>query len=157
MSHSFVWVRVHCVWSTYRRQPWIAPEWRDRLYRYLAGVARRKGALLLCAGGVRDHVHLYLSLSPQHSVGSLVNALKSNSCRWIHETFPRLRLFAWQKGYAAFSVSRHSEQRLISYIENQDVHHRNEGFEWELQRTLSRHGIPHNRPEGPAHPQSPRP
>ncbi|MGH7538138.1 MAG: IS200/IS605 family transposase, partial [Gemmatimonadales bacterium] len=142
MNHSFVWVRVHCVWSTYRRQPWIAAEWRDRLYRYLAGVARRKGALLLCAGGVRDHVHLYLSLSPARCLASLVNALKANSCRWVHETFPRLRLFAWQKGYAAFSVCRRSERQLISYIQNQEAHHRGERFQRELERILIRHGIP---------------
>src|SRR2546422_1340753 len=125
-AHSFVWVRVHCIWTTYRRQPWLDPDWRHRLYRYLSGVARRKGALLLCAGGVRDHIHLYVSLPPDRSLASLVNALKANSCRWIHASFLRHRLFAWQTGYAAFSVSKHSEQRLISYILNQEKHHRQE-------------------------------
>src|SRR6266540_5214930 len=111
--HSFVWVRVHLVWSTYRRRPWLAPEWRDRLYRYLAAVARRKGALPLCIGGARDHIHVYVSLGPDTSVGRLVNALKANSCRWIHETFPRFRLFAWQNGLRgilrerAFRAERH--------------------------------------------------
>ena len=46
-AHSFVWVRIHCVWTTYRRQSLLDPDWRERLYRYLAGVASRKGALLL--------------------------------------------------------------------------------------------------------------
>src|SRR5438477_12708199 len=75
-AHSFVWVRIHCVWTTYRRQSLLDPDWRERMYRYLAGVASRKGALLLCAGGVRDHIHLYLSLPPDRSIASLVNALK---------------------------------------------------------------------------------
>ncbi len=138
--HSFVWVRVHLVWSTYRRRPWLAPEWRDRLYRYLAAVARRKGALPLCIGGARDHIHVYVSLGPDTSVGRLVNALKANSCRWIHETFPRFRLFAWQTGYAAFSVSERFEQSVISYISTQEAHHRREGFQRELQRLMTRHG-----------------
>src|SRR5438034_11658761 len=28
--HTFVWVRVHLVWSTYRRHPWIEPTWQER-------------------------------------------------------------------------------------------------------------------------------
>ncbi len=99
------------------------------------------GALLICAGGVRDHVHLYVSLGPRLSLGSLVSALKANSCRWVHETFPHLRLFAWQKGYAAFSVSKRSEHRLISYIRNQEAHHREETSAGELNRLLTPHGV----------------
>src|SRR2546426_231048 len=34
MRHTFVWVRVHLVWSTYRRRPWIARSWQERLYRH---------------------------------------------------------------------------------------------------------------------------
>src|SRR5256885_12736088 len=39
--HSFVWVRVHFVWATKRRQPWIAPEWRWRLFRHPAALSSR--------------------------------------------------------------------------------------------------------------------
>src|SRR5881398_908373 len=89
----------------------------------------------------RDHIHLYLSLPPDRSIASLVNALKANSCRWIHATFPRRRLFAWQTGYAAFSVSKRSEQRLMSYILNQEAHHRREELQREMERFLDRHGL----------------
>src|SRR5881398_561513 len=89
----------------------------------------------------RDHIHLYLSLPPDRSIASLVNALKANSCRWIHATFPRRRLFAWQTGYAAFSVSKRSEQRLMSYILNQEAHHRRDELQREMARLLDRHGL----------------
>jgi REP element-mobilizing transposase RayT len=89
----------------------------------LAGIARRKGAIALAVGGARDHVHVYISLSARTSVASLVDALKANSSRWIHETFPHLSLFSWQKGYSAFSVCRRCEANVISYIRNQDAHH----------------------------------
>jgi len=67
--------------------------------------------------------HIYVSLSARTSVASLVDALKANSSRWIHETFPHLSLFSWQKGYSAFSVCRRCEANVISYIRNQDAHH----------------------------------
>jgi putative transposase len=124
MRHTFFWVRVHLVWSTYRREPWIEPAWQERLYRCLSDVARRKGARVLCAGGARDHVHVYVSLAAGMSVAYLVDALKANSSRWVHETFPRLKLFAWQKGYAAFSVCKRCEGKVISYIRSQEAHHR---------------------------------
>ena len=123
MRHTFVWVRVHLVWSTCRRQPWIDPAWQEGLYRCLANVARRKGAIVLCAGGARDHVHVYVSLASHMSVAYLVDALKANSSRWIHRTFPHLKLFTWQKGYSAFSVCRRCEHRVIGYIRNQEAHH----------------------------------
>ncbi|PYP01806.1 MAG: hypothetical protein DMD61_00420 [Gemmatimonadetes bacterium] len=59
MRHTFLWVRVHLVWSTYRRQRWIAFAWQERLYRCLAAIAKRKGAMVLAVGGWRDHVHIY--------------------------------------------------------------------------------------------------
>jgi hypothetical protein len=66
---------------------------------------------------------VYVSLSANISVASLVDALKANSSRWIHETFPQLKLFAWQKGYSAFSVCRRCERVLIRYIGNQEARH----------------------------------
>ena len=150
MAHSYLCVRVHYIWSTYRRTPWLSPEWRERLYRYFAAVTRRKGGVLLCAGGVRDHVHLYVSLPPDVSIARLVNALKANSSRWIHESFPKLRSFAWQHGYSAFSVSRFSEAGLIKYIRNQEQHHNEHTFAREITRLAARHGLA-PRPERPAH------
>ena len=124
MRHTFVWVRVHLVWSTYRRQKWIDRAWQERLYRCLREIGRRKGAIVLAVGGAPDHIHVYVSLSGRISVASLVDALKANSSRWIHETFPQLKLFAWQKGYSAFSVCRRCEGVVIRYIRNQEARHR---------------------------------
>jgi len=61
--------------------------------------------------------------SGAHVVANLVDALKANSSRWIHNTFPPLKVFAWQKGYSAFSVCRRCEHRVIGYIRNQEAHH----------------------------------
>jgi len=94
------------------------------LYRCLREIGRRKGAIVLAVGGAPDHIHVYVSLSGRISVASLVDALKANSSRWIHETFPQLKLFAWQKGYSAFSVCRRCEGVVIRYIRNQEARHR---------------------------------
>src|SRR2546422_2052518 len=86
--HSFVWVRVHFVWATKRRQPWIAPEWRERLCRHLAAVARRKGALLLFRGGGRGPGALYGLLGPHPPLARPRNSPKTQPFPWGHQTIP---------------------------------------------------------------------
>jgi len=132
---------VHFVWSTKGREPLIAPEWRDRLHGYVGGVLNHKNVKLLCAGGVSDHVHLYASLPSTVTLAELVAAVKANSSRWIHETFPNRRGFAWQEGYGAFSVSKSVERQLIEYIRTQEEHHRKRSFKEEFLILLERHGV----------------
>lgn len=141
MSGKYLSVNIHFVWSTAGREPWLADVWRDRLYGYIGQVLANKKARLISAGGVADHVHLYASMPSTETLAVLVNAMKANSSRWIHETFPALRAFAWQKGYGAFSVSRSAEGRLINYIRNQAAHHRRQEFKDEFLRLLERHGV----------------
>ena len=79
------------------------------------------------------------------SIGDFVNAVKSNSSRWIHESFSNLRNFAWQEGYGAFSVSKSEEERVMRYIANQESHHRKRTFKEELVALLDKHGIEYDK------------
>jgi hypothetical protein len=67
--------------------------------------------------------------------------VKSRSSLWVHQTFPSFATFAWQEGYAAFSVSKSAEQDVKSYIERQAEHHRGRNFEDELLALLRAHGV----------------
>ena len=49
--------------------------------------------------------------------------------------------FAWQAGYAAFSVSASEYEAVKRYIANQAEHHRKQTFEEELVAMLKRAGI----------------
>ena len=102
---------------------------------------REKGAKLISAGGMADHIHLYTSLPSTMSLADAVNAMKSNSSRWIHETLPNHAAFAWQKGYGAFSVSKSADVSVIEYIRNQREHHRVRTFQEEFIGFLQRHSI----------------
>ncbi len=113
----------------------------DRLYGYIGGVLENKKATLICAGGVEDHIHLLTSLPSTVTIAEIVNAMKANSSRWIHETFPDQRDFAWQSGYGAFSVSKSVEEKVIQYIRNQKEHHRKQDFKSEFVEFLDKHGV----------------
>ena len=89
---------------------------------------KKKNARLICAGGTFDHIHLYASLPSTISIADFVNAMKSNSSRWIHESFSTRKGFAWQEGYGAFSVSKSDGKKVIKYIRNQRQHHAKRSF-----------------------------
>lgn len=132
---------VHFIWSTARREPWIENDWDESLYAYVGGVIRNKKGKLLAAGGMHDHIHLYASLPSTLSIADFVNAVKSNSSRWIHETFPNRRAFGWQEGYGAFSVSKSQEPNVIGYINKQEQHHQKRSFQDEYLEFLNQYKI----------------
>jgi len=137
----FLNVKIHFVWSTARREPRIELEWQDRLYGYIGGVLDNKKAKLICAGGIADHIHLLVSFPSTVTIAELVNAMKANSSRWVHETFPAQKDFAWQTGYGAFSVSKSSEERVSQYIRDQVEHHRKQDFQDEFVELLQIHKV----------------
>ncbi len=145
MAGKYLSVLVHYTWSTAGRQPWLEPEMREDLYAFIGGIMRNKRAKLIAAGGMFDHIHLFASMPSTISIADFVNAVKSNSSRWVHESFARLRNFAWQEGYGAFSVSKSEEDKVIRYVSNQETHHRKRTFKEELIGLLDKHGIPYDK------------
>jgi len=132
---------MHCVFSTKQRRPMITPELQTRLFPYLGGIARENKMKMIAAGGVADHVHLLISIPKTHDIAKAMQLIKGGSSKWIHETFPDHRLFEWQEGYGAFSISISDTARTINYINNQAEHHRKQDFKSEFLAFLNRHEI----------------
>ena len=130
--HSFVSCLVHCVFSTKERRRLITADLQQRLYPYLGGIARENKMKALAIGGVEDHVHVLLSIPSTLSIAKSVQLLKGNSSKWIHETFPKQRAFAWQEGYGAFSIAVSGVEDTLRYIQSQKEHHQRHSFKDEL-------------------------
>ncbi len=131
----------HFVFSTNHRKPWIPPDVVERLYPYIGGIVRAEKGVLYDVGGMEDHVHIYLRWRTDESVSNLMRTLKARSSKWVHDTFPSLGAFAWQEGYAVFSVSKSQEEAVRKYIAGQAEHHKKQDFQSELLRLLRMHGI----------------
>lgn len=141
MAHTFTKLLYHVVFSTKGRSPTIDSELKPRLHAYLGGIVRELGGKAILVGGTADHVHLLVSLSPRTALADVLRVVKTNSSRWVHEEWPRRVGFAWQTGYAAFTVSQSAADALKRYIAGQEEHHRRMTFEEELLALLNRHGI----------------
>lgn len=140
MPSTFLSLHYHVVFSTNRREPFLAAEWRPRLHEYLGGTVRGLGARSEMVGGMADHVHLLFELKATHTLANFMRELKKSSSIWIHDEIP-LRTFAWQEGYAAFTVSSSDLEEVRRYIENQEEHHRGRNFRDELKIMLLRSGV----------------
>ena len=141
MPHSHICCLVHVVFATAERRSTIAEDVQERLHGYLGGIARENGISALAVGGATDHVHLLLSLPRTVSVAKAVQLLKSGSSKWLHESFPKLKTFAWQEGYGAFSIGVSQRVATVKYIEGQAEHHKRISFEDEFKKFLAAHGI----------------
>ena len=144
MPQSFACLHYHLIFSTKERAPLLVGVRRggpSRLYAYIGGVLRNEHGTLVAAGGMPGHAALLVSLSRESSLSDVVRQIKSGTSRWIHETIPDLRRFAWQAGYAAFAVSYSHVETVKRYIATQADHHRNVTFQEEFLAFLRRHDL----------------
>ena len=138
---SYTSLFYHIVFSTKERRAFLKPELLERVCNYMGGVARDMEGQLVAANGAADHVHLAAIVHQTVTVADFVKEVKMGGSRWIHETFPRLRDFQWQEGYAAFTVSKSIVPQVVKYVRGQKAHHQKATFQEELIALLERHGV----------------
>ena len=73
------------------------------------------------------------------TVAKAIQLIKGGSSKWINDHLDR-RTFAWQDGYAAFSIGISQVENTIRYINNQERHHKRMTAGEELALMLKRHG-----------------
>ena len=134
-------ILIHVVFSTKQRFKLLKSAWRNELFVYIGGITKENKSMLLKAGGVEDHVHLLLKMSPAYSISETVKLIKGNSSRWINEQRKVNARFSWQRGYGAFSVSESQMEIVGNYIANQETHHLRRSFEDEYLELLKKHRI----------------
>lgn len=142
MPHSYCKDLFHVVFSTKDRMRYIDAAIRNDLHAYLGGILREIGGTALTIGGIEDHVHFLMSLPPEVAVSDCLRVVKTNSSKWVHERWPDREKFAWQSGFASFSVSASNEQAVRDYIATQEQHHRKVSFQDEFIALLRKHGVP---------------
>jgi REP element-mobilizing transposase RayT len=140
MPSSYTSLAYHIVFSTKYRKPTLTAAIREETYRYITGIVSNKQGQRLEIGGVEDHVHLLTTCSPRIPLADLVRDIKANSSKWLHEEKQQAG-FAWQTGYAAFTVSHSQFDSVREYIRGQAQHHQHRSFEDEFRTILQRHGI----------------
>ena len=138
MSHTYCTNLIHCVFSTKERRSLIPETLAPMLFKYLNGIGSNIHVPVIEAGGTPNHVHMLIALPASITLAKVMQTFKANSSRWIGEHGIN---FAWQNGYAAFSVSASNRDAVREYIAHQPEHHQKHSFEDEFVALLRKSGV----------------
>ncbi len=114
----------HFVWATHDRLPLITPDREASLYRFLHHKTNELGGYLHAVGGIEDHLHMIVSISPSLALSQYVRLIKGSSSRYVNANHPNLNTkFGWQNEYGVFSINKKNLELAIAYVQNQKSHH----------------------------------
>lgn len=128
MANTYTQIHLHIIFAVKYRESIIRDSWKDELYRYITGIVQNNKHKMIAINGMPDHIHLLVGMRPTQSVSELLQDIKGNSSKWINEKKFIKSRFEWQEGYGAFSYSKSQLKNVVTYIENQEEHHRKKTF-----------------------------
>ena len=141
MAQSLCKIYLHIIFHVKTTGPRIANEHLERVHAYIGQLIKSTGCQVIQVGGINDHVHAVCTLSRNENVSHLVEEIKRNSSRWIKTIAPAYNNFAWQCGYAAFSISQSIVGNTVEYVKNQQEHHKKKSFQDEYIQFLKLYNI----------------
>ncbi|CAN5333936.1 IS200/IS605 family transposase [soil metagenome] len=141
MANTYSQIYIQIVFAVHGRENLIKSEWKEELYKYIAGIIKNRKQKLLAIGGTADHIHILVGIEPNIALSDLVRDIKSNSSRFINERKFVRGKFYWQEGFGAFSYSRSQIDVVIKYIQNQEKHHAKKSFKEEYKDFLQRFAV----------------
>lgn len=124
MSQSLSKLFIHLIFRVKNNSNFIKEDHKGELYAYIGAIIKNNSSIPILINGTEDHVHILCVLSKNIALAKLVEEIKRHSSRWIKTKENYYRNFAWQGGYAGFSVSSSLHDKTKLYIANQEEHHR---------------------------------
>jgi len=141
MPHSFNKIWIHAIWATKERMPLISGAIEKTVYEFISAQLREQGCPVRIINGMPDHIHCLFLLSPQKSIADAIKQIKGSSSHYINQNNLIVEKFAWQTGYAAYSVSQSVVDKVYHYINNQKKHHQKKTFAQEHDEFLKLYGL----------------
>ena len=144
MAQSLSKLYVHLIFHIKNTSVIIRDEDKKKLYAYMGAILNDNESIPILINGTADHVHILCVMSKNIALAKLTEEIKRHSSRWIKTIHPHYKSFAWQGGYAGFSVSQSLHDKTKNYIQNQEEHHKKMSFKEELILFLKEYGIEYN-------------
>ena len=134
-------ILYHIVFRTKRSEKTINQDHSAELYKYIWGIINNKKCVLYRINGMEEHIHILSDLHPSVALADYIKDIKVSSAKWMKASglFPTFD--GWGIKYCALTYSYKERDSLISYIKNQQEHHKTESFHDEIVRLFKEHGI----------------
>ena len=141
MSHSLNKIWIHAIWSTKDRLPLVTPGVEPILYQFINTQLQELECSVQAINGMADHIHCLFLLNPQRPITEIIKQIKGSSSHHVNQQNLLPGKFAWQTGYAAYSVSESVIDKVIDYIRNQKQIHQKRTFQHEFDEFAKLHRL----------------
>lgn len=141
MPHSYNKIWIHAIWATKARIPLVHQNIEQNVYQFISNQLREQGCPVRIINGMPDHIHCLFLLNPQKSIAEVIKQIKGSSSHFINQSNLIPEKFAWQTGYAAYSVSESGIEKVFQYIKCQKMHHRKKSFQEEYDAFIKLYGL----------------
>ncbi|HEX7585773.1 MAG TPA: IS200/IS605 family transposase [Prolixibacteraceae bacterium] len=142
MPNTYTQIYIQTVFTVQNKISLIMPQWQDELYKYITGIIQNNGHKLIAINGMPDHIHLFIGMKPNQSLSDLMQDVKGDSSKWVHEKGLTKGKFEWQAGFGGFSYSISQIDAVVKYINNQKAHHQKKTFIQEYLEFLEKFKVP---------------
>lgn len=125
---SFVRVWIHVVWGTKNRYPYLINDIKQKVINHIKDNAKQKEIFIDTINGHHEHLHCLLGLNAEMSISKAVQLIKGEATFWINKEKITDKKFEWADQYFAISVSESQLDKVRTYINNQEEHHKKTSF-----------------------------
>jgi len=124
-SHTVFDLKYHIVWTTKYRKPILTEKRGKRVRDLIREICQTHNVQILKGHVSKDHIHIFLSISPQLSVSKMTQYLKGKTSRkFLQEDKQLSKMYwgqhLWARGYFAVSSGTITDEAIMQYIEHQD-------------------------------------
>ena len=125
-SHSVYDIKYHFVWITKYRKPVLFGNVATRLRDLIREICKSQDIEIIKGHVSKDHVHLFVSAPPYHSVSKIMQMIKGKTSRkLLSENRNLSKKFwgrhLWARGYFVASSGNVTDEVISEYIELQDI------------------------------------
>lgn len=116
-------VNYHLIWCPKRRRKVLVDRVRTRLEQLIRETAPELECEILALEILPDHLHLFVSATPQWAPNQLVARFKGKSSRILRQEFPILRRMPslWTRSFFVSTAGNVAADTIQRYIEAQST------------------------------------
>jgi len=118
-------INLHLTWHTKGSTPLLTPRVEPVAYRLLRErIVATEGVFVHEIGGIEDHVHLAISITPTILIADFVGQLKGATAHEVNRILEgHGKVLQWQTGYGVVSFGTKDLPWVTEYIRSQREHH----------------------------------
>ena len=140
---TYTQILYQIVFGSKNYQNFLTPDNQGLLFGYIIGMLNKRNCHPYQVGGFGNHVHLVTHISPTVNLADLVREIKRASHEMMKNDRRMFPVFhGWQVVYGAFTYHISMKNVLMSYVMNQEQHHRKTLYKEELIQMLNHNLVP---------------